>query len=240
MKNLAPKERIILPLDFPSLKESRPVVEALRDHVGLFKIGWTLFIAEGFHAVREVQALAGDKKVFLDLKISGQTFGDIPHQVGGAAAAFKAGTQGIEFLTVHTWEGEEVVARLVGDFKDGIKVLGVTVLTSSPDSGKVSDEVLRRAKIAGSAGCHGVVCSGHEAGLVKKAHGPDFIVVTPGIRPAWAKVSRDDQRRVMTPREAVLNGADYVVVGRPIYRDKDPVRAAQRVADEIQAALGQA
>ena len=126
-----------------------------------------------------------------------------------------------------------------------VQVLGITVLTSlsemdSKTSGyskTVQERVLDLARVAKKAGCAGVVCSGREAKAVKEECGKDFIVVTPGIRPNWAAVSGDDQQRIMTPGEAIRNGADYVVVGRPISQAKDPVEAAEKITQEIMEAL---
>ena len=129
--------------------------------------------------------------------------------------------------------------------QNGTKVLGITVLTSLTEEeskelgypGSIEERVLTRAGIAKRAGCAGVVCSGHEAKAVKQKFGEDFIVVTPGIRPSWSNIINDDQRRIMTPKEAILNGSDYIVVGRPISIAKDPVEASDKIAQEIEEAL---
>jgi orotidine-5'-phosphate decarboxylase len=232
-------ERIILPLDFESLAEVMPLIKALKDHVGLFKIGLTLFLKEGFDVIRRIHEIAGGQKIFFDMK-----FHDTPWQVAGASAALMSGSVGVRFVTVHTIEGETMPRAVVGAMRNGTKVLGITVLTSLSEkeakqlgyATSVQDRVIALSTIAKNSGCAGVVCSGHEAKAVKKKTGSGFIVVTPGIRPSWANVDNDDQRRVMTPAEAVQNGADYVVVGRPIFKSKDPVGAAKKIAEEMEEA----
>ncbi len=237
--SLSAKGRIIFPLDFDSLNLAIKFVETLRDHVGLFKVGLTLFVKEGPQVLHRIQQIAGNK-IFLDLK-----FHDIPETVRSVSAVISSLSGEVTFITVHTSDGEAMVRAAVEATKDGTRVLGVTVLTSLSDVDlkaaglrkTVQERVLDLSRIAKSAGCAGVVCSGHEARAVKQELGKDFIVVTPGIRPKWAAVSGDDQRRIMTPGEAILNGADYVVVGRPIYKAQDPVQAAEKIADEIEKAL---
>ncbi len=218
-----------MPLDFESLDEATRLTKDLKDHVGLFKIGLALFVKEGPRVIQSIHDIAGDR-IFLDLK-----FHDIPETVRKASEALIAVSQGIRFITVHTSEGEGAVKAAVGALKGKIRVLGVTILTSSGNQ-KTVTSVLELSRIAKKAGCAGVVCSGHEAKTVKKECGENFIVVTPGIRPVWASVQRDDQRRIMTPGEAIRNGADYIVVGRPIYKSPDPVDTAVRIAEEIEGA----
>jgi orotidine-5'-phosphate decarboxylase len=184
-------------------------------------------------------------KIFLDLK-----FHDIPETVKGAMKS--ANALGAEFVTVHCDEGRRLLetvveeARLKPRTTEGTKVLAVTVLTSlSRESLKemgfredLQDPlklVLHRARIAKSAGCAGVVCSGQEASFVRREFGKDFIIVTPGIRPSWSVIKNDDQQRITTPSDAIKAGADYIVVGRPIRTAKDPADAAKRIAEEIEA-----
>lgn len=236
---LSAKERIVFPLDVPSLEEAKRFVKLLKDRVGLFKVGLTLFIKEGFQVIKMIEDIAGHK-IFLDLK-----FHDIPETVGNASSVLMSKSQGIKFVTVHTSEGGRMVRAVVEKMTKGTGVLGVTVLTSMDEkeseelgySKPIKDRVLALAGIAKRAGCVGVVCSGNEAKAVKERLGKEFVVVTPGIRPAWANIHKDDQRRVMTPKEAILNGADYIVVGRPIYTAKDPADAANKIAQEIEEAL---
>src|SRR3972149_1004677 len=248
-----PKDRIIFPLDFPDYNSAKKYVEILKGHIGLFKIGLELFVKEGPEILKLISG-EGKAKIFLDLK-----FHDIPETVKGAMKS--ANALGAEFITVHCDEGRKLldaaveaaanppIPPLVKGGKGGFtKVLAVTVLTSlSRDSLKemgMREElqdplklVLHRARIAKSAGCAGVVCSGLEASFVRKEFGNDFIIVTPGIRPSWSVIKNDDQQRIVTPSDAIKAGADYIVVGRPIRTAKDPVDAVKRIEKEIEEAL---
>lgn len=233
---LEPKDRIIFPLDVPDYETAMPLVEKLTGRVGLFKVGLELFIAEGPRIVEAVNN-AGDTGVFLDLKLH-----DIPATVTRAfetAARLKP-----VFITVHCEQGDGFLNPVSTKFP-GTKILGITLLTSL-DGGHLQKLGLRaeyvndlsslavvRALIAKEAGCGGVVCSGLEATTIRKAIGPEMAIVTPGIRPRWSLVEGDDQKRIVTPGKAVHNGADYIVVGRPIRDAGDPAEAARRVADEI-------
>lgn len=232
------KDRIVLPLDVGSFDEAKGTIKRLKDGVGLFKVGLTLFVKEGKPLIEYLKEEVGGDRIFLDLK-----FHDIPETVGNASAV--VASLGVKFLTVHASEGGRILKAAADGMREGTQILGITVLTSSSDAElkelgitmPLKERVLTLAKIARRAGCAGVVCSGLEAADVKRECGDDFIVVTPGIRPAWAHISGDDQRRVMTPGEAIRRGADYVVVGRPIYTASDVIGAAQRVAEEIEEAL---
>ena len=226
-------------LDFSSLEEATQAVRLLKNHVGMFKIGLELFVKEGPRAVREIQRIA-ENGVFLDLK-----FFDIPETVRRAMAVLKPFSDGIRFITVHAAGGAAMLKAVVEEAGGKNQVLGVTILTSThggvgrgqPGTESVEDRVVEFARGAKESGCAGVVCSSGEARSVKEACGQSFIVVTPGIRPGWANVTADDQARVMTPREAISNGADYLVIGRPITRANDPVKAADQIAQEIDEAL---
>ena len=236
-----PKDYIIFPLDVASEDEARRYIELLADHVGLFKVGLELFIRSGPDIVRFINS-AGSAGVFLDLKLH-----DIPATVFRAMEGIA--DLGVHFATVHCGETPKMLETAVAGSRGQVRILGVTVLTSVaakdietagyrsefyPD---LSALVLKRARMAQKAGCAGVVCSGLEAMAIKKQIGADFITVTPGIRPTWAAGEKDDQRRVTTPAQAVNNGSDYLVIGRPIRDAADTREAAERVADEIQAAL---
>jgi len=240
------KDRIIFPLDFPDIDSARKYIEILRDNIGLFKVGLELFVKEG-PSILSIIKKEGRAKIFLDLK-----FHDITETVKGAMKS--ANALGAEFITVHCDEGRRLLeavveeARLKPRTTEGTKVLAVTVLTSlSRDSLKemgMREElqdplklVLHRARIAKSAGCAGVVCSGLEASFVRKEFGKDFIIVTPGIRPSWSVIKNGDQQRIVTPSDAIKAGADYIVVGRPIRSAKDPVDAVKRIAEEIENTL---
>ncbi|MBI5885036.1 MAG: orotidine-5'-phosphate decarboxylase, partial [Deltaproteobacteria bacterium] len=208
------RRRIVFALDVPGVSEAVRYAALLKDSVGVFKVGLELFIAAGPDVVRAVQETSG-RGVFLDLKLH-----DIPATVMNATRA--AARFSPQFLTVHSSDGSGVLKAAV-EAAPGIKVLAVTVLTSSSaielsEAGIDArykdplDLVVHRAMVAKYAGCAGVVCSGLEAKAVRKACGKDFLLVTPGIRGKDDPVG--DQKRVVTAYEAVKNGADYVVVGR--------------------------
>ena len=236
-----PKEYIIFPLDVPSRDEAMQYVYRLKDHVGLFKVGLELFISEGPEILSAISD-AGVPGIFLDLKLH-----DIPATVSRAFLA--AAKYHPVFVTIHCDEGEGVLKAVARDNPAGTKILAITVLTSlSSESlrllgydprfeNRMVDLVLLRARTARNAGCHGVVCSGHEVAAIKKEFGEELIIVSPGIRPLWGEVAQDDQARIVTPQKAVKDGADYIVVGRPIRDAPDPAEAAQRIADDIGSAL---
>lgn len=236
MTSISPKDRIIFALDVPGVAEAARFAGLLKDHVGMFKIGLELFVACGPEIVRAVRENGG-RGIFLDLK-----FHDIPETVKGAMRS--ASKLGVDLVTVHTSDGQAMMKAAV-EAAGASKVLGVTVLTSLssdafPEAGidkgfTPASLVLHRAKSAKAAGCAGIVCSGQEARAVREALGPDFLIVTPGVRSADDAMG--DQKRVVTPFEAVKNGADYIVVGRPIRNAPDPVEAAKRIAGEIEKGL---
>ena len=237
-----PEDYIIFPLDVPDLHQALELVEELKNNVGLFKIGLQLFVKEGPEAVEAVRSKGGSAGIFLDMK-----FHDIPATVKGAIAS--ASRLGAQFVTVHCDEGGGLLKAAVEAFQGKTQLLGITVLTSlnsrdleplgfreefQKDLGRLT---VVRARLAKDAGCAGIVCSGKEAALVKKELGPDFLIVTPGIRPAWSLVDGDDQKRITTAAQAVAAGADYIVIGRPIRDAENRVEAAQKVAEEIRVAL---
>lgn len=234
------KNKIILALDVSSQHEAVNLVRELNNYVGAFKVGLELFNSVGpkiFDALRN----AGAERIFYDCK-----FHDIPNTVAGAARA--AVRMGIWMFNVHASGGSAMMRAAVeaaGDeaHRQGIEtplVIGVTVLTSISE--KVLHEelsvpmllenhVTHLAILAQNAGLAGVVASPHEIIPVKAACGPEFIVVTPGVRPQWA--ATNDQARIMTPREALNNGADYLVIGRAVTAVKNRVEAAERILEEI-------
>lgn len=241
VKDLLPRQRIIFPLDVPTSDDAVAAAKLLSGHVGVFKIGLELFVRCGPEVIDSVKAAAPAAKIFLDLKLH-----DIPETV--RRAALSASELGVEFLTVHCDTPD--LAGSLADLHARTIVLGVTVLTSLTgadlkDMGldkrfqDPSALVLHRAGIAKKAGLTGVVCSGLEVARVKQAFGEEFITVTPGIRLVGDEfvVASDDQKRVVTPYEAVRSGADYIVVGRPIRDAADPIAAATEVALDIERAL---
>ncbi len=234
---MEPKDRLIFALDVPDLKEAVRYAKLLNGSVGCFKVGLQLFVSEGpavLQAIRE----HSDIDIFLDLKLH-----DIPATVRSGVKA--ATRHNVQYLTVHCGSGLDMLrAAAHGATGSSLKLLAVTVLTSSGAedfSGsdpsmqemQLANLVLDRARQAQSAGCHGVVCSGQEVSHVKNAVQNKIIAVVPGIRPAWSNVSKDDQSRITTPTQAVSDGADLIVVGRPIRDAKDPKEAACRIVDEI-------
>jgi len=235
-----PKARIILPLDFYSLDEASLLLGALKRRVGMLKVGYTLLIREGRSVLDRLHQMTG-LPLFVDLK-----FHDIPRTVQQAATAAVASSDHVRFLTVHTCDGEAIVRAAIDGVKPGVGVLGVTVLTSQSEVGGpapgaaagVRERVVQLAQLAKQAGCEGVICSGHEVGAVKQALGREFLTVVPGIRPSWTELTNDDQRRAMTPGEAIAAGADYLVIGRPIVKARDPVEAVERISQEMGEALG--
>lgn len=238
----SPSDYITFPLDVATAAEARRLTADLADVVGMFKIGLELFVRSGPAVVEQVRA-AGARRIFLDLKLH-----DIPKTVERAAAA--AAAIGVDFLTVHCSEDPRMMAAAVAGGGGRLGVLGVTVLTSTsaadlkaagyapPYDQDVFALVQQRARTAVGAGCAGIVCSGLEVGPLKAALAESFVAVTPGIRPAWEGVGADDQRRVVTPAEAVRRGADYLVIGRPIRNAADPAAAARKVAEEIASVSG--
>ena len=228
--------RIIFPLDFSDLKEALKYVHLLKDRIAIFKVGLELFVSNGPDAVREVLA-AGGKRIFLDLK-----FHDISETVQRALRSSLI--EKVEFITVHTGDGTALLSAAVKSVSPGTKVLGVTVLTSLSEEElkktlllregiTMKELVLHRARMAKDAGCAGVVCSGHELSLIREQFGKGLMTVVPGVRPLWSLVEGDDQRRIVTPRDAALRGADYIVVGRPVRDAKDPVGAIEKILKEI-------
>lgn len=236
-----PKNYIVFPLDLPSYDQAMTYVDLLQEHVGVFKVGLELFISEGPAILKSIRN-AGDAGIFLDLKLH-----DIPATVKRAFIA--ASHHGPEFVTVHCDEGEDILRSVAENNPGNTKILAITVLTSLNQQKLIelgysekytkdlSALVMLKAGMAKAAGCHGVVCSGLEVSMIKAKFGNELIAITPGIRPAWSVVDQDDQQRIVTPADAVKNGADYVVVGRPIRDAKDPADAAKRVAEEIGSVL---
>jgi orotidine-5'-phosphate decarboxylase len=221
--------RLIVPLDLPTVADARAMVARLDDAVSFYKVGLELFASDGMTLARELKA--GGKQVFLDWKL---------HDIGATverSAAVLAGA-GCDFLTVHG-EPQVMAAAVRGRQGSDLKVLAVTVLTSLTDADlaemgfteTAASLVERRIRHAIAAGCDGVIASPMEAALARRLGGPDFLVVTPGVRPDWA--DRNDQQRVSTPAQALADGASHIVCGRPITAAVDPKAAALRVAAEM-------
>ena len=235
MAGLAAPDRLIVALDVPSTDEALALVDRLGESASLYKIGLQLFPVGGVELASTL--VARQKKVFLDFK-----FYDIGTTVRNAVVS--AAGIGASFLTVHG-SGDIVAGAVAGRGNSSLKLLAVTVLTSMDEKslkelgyeGRVSDLVLARARLALDAGADGIVASAREAELLRRELGKGFIVVTPGIRSPG--VPEDDQKRISTPYDAILAGADYLVVGREITRADDPASAALRVVTQIEKALAE-
>jgi len=237
----AAKDYIVFPLDLPSIEKAAEYVALLSDWVGMFKVGLELFVQAGPEIIGIIKK-SGAAKVFLDLKLH-----DIPETVFRAMS--RIADMGVSFTTVHCGETSRMLDAAVKGSNGHVGVLAVTVLTSitagdiqasgftEKFTTDVSKLVIKRAEMAKAAGCNGVVCSGREVQMIKEIFGFEFVAVTPGIRPDWGSGVKDDQRRIMTPGQAVSRGADYLVIGRPIRDAEDPVSAAQAIAEEIETAL---
>lgn len=224
---MQPRDRLAVALDVSTRDDVLRLVDQLHDAAGVFKIGLQAFTSVGPSIVREV--VARGERVFLDLKIH-----DIPNTA--SHAIHEVASLGASMTTVHASGGE---AMLRACAHDSVLVLGVTVLTSLDDASLQSigfatnaiDTAVRLARLAQTSGLRGVVASPHEITAIREACGRDFVILTPGIRPSGADAG--DQRRTMTPREAVSAGADYIVVGRPITNAADPRSAALRIVEEM-------
>ncbi|HJQ39327.1 MAG TPA: orotidine-5'-phosphate decarboxylase [Thermoanaerobaculia bacterium] len=224
---MQPRDRLVIALDVSTRDDVLRLVDQLHGAAGVFKIGLQAFTSLGPSIVREV--VARGKRVFLDLKIH-----DIPNTASHAIS--EVASLGASIATVHASGGE---AMLRACTHDSLLVLGVTILTSLDSTelqriglaGSVIDNAVRLAQLAERAGLRGVVASPHEIAPIRDACGGGFVILTPGIRPAGSDAG--DQRRTMTPREAIAAGADYIVIGRPITNAADPRSAAMRVVEEM-------
>ncbi|MDJ0958728.1 MAG: orotidine-5'-phosphate decarboxylase [Arenicellales bacterium] len=221
------QDRLIVALDLSSPLAARELVERLDESITFYKLGLELFMAGGYFELVD-WLLKKNKKVFVDLK-----FFDVPATVSSAVRQLN--NRGISFVTVH---GNDSIVQAAVNAKDDIKLLAVTVLTSL-DRGDLKDLgfdcdveelVLSRARRAAQIGCDGVIASGLEAARLRQELGSKLLIVSPGIRPVD---NDDDQKRVVTPTQAFENGADYIVVGRPIRDAADPKQAAEKIQKQI-------
>jgi orotidine-5'-phosphate decarboxylase len=233
-----PRERLIFALDVEHFGEAQRLVGLLKGHIGLFKVGKQIFTHAGPKVIDMIRRKA--EHVFLDLK-----FHDIPNTV--AKASEEAAKLGAAMFTVHSMGGYEMMKRAVESSRNVAKqlnvpkplILAVTILTSMDQATleevgiqtPLEEQVIRLATLAKKAGVSGVIASPREISLIRERCGPDFLIVTPGVRPASA--TKDDQKRTLTPGEAVRAGADYIVVGRPIKDAEDPVKAADEIVREM-------
>ena len=231
-KSIANKDRLIVALDVPDVQQAKVLVNQLGDSVSFYKIGLELFMTGDYFNLLNWLS-EKNKKIFVDLK-----FFDIPKTVARAVAQLNG--KNVEFATIH---GNDGMMKAAAQAKLDVKILAVTALTSL-DQGDLKDMgfqcnieqlVVSRAKRALSSGCDGVVASGHEALILRKEVDEKLLVVTPGIRPVE---NDDDQKRAVTVSQAFTNGADYIVVGRPIRDARVPQQMAETIQQEIQITLG--
>ncbi len=235
-KNIPLNERIIFALDVSSHDEAIELVEKLDGDIKFFKVGLQLFLAGWFPTIEAI--IARGNKVMVDLK-----FFDIPETVKLAVDQLK--NRGVTFATVH---GNDPILKAATQDKSDLKILAITVLTSFGENdmkemgmtGSIRDLVLLRSKKALEIGCDGVVSSALEANEIRKESGSNFLIVTPGIRPGVnIEDDDDDQKRIATAKEAIINGADYVVIGRPIRNSDDPIALIRKLQKEIKEGLAE-
>lgn len=227
---ISPRDRLIVALDFPAKSKALALVSALSGAATIYKIGLQLYTAEGPEIVRAVAATGA--KIFLDLKLH-----DIPSTVAKAVAA--AGELGAQMLTLHLSGGRAMLSAAVEAGAPHLSLLGVTVLTSATAEtlteigvrSGIEQQVLRLAELGQESGIDGLITSPHEVLSLRKRFGDQMELITPGVRPTWA--AANDQKRFTTPNEALKNGADYLVIGRPITADPDPRAAFDRLLAEI-------
>ena len=225
-------DRIIVALDVATKEKALDLIEELRDQISFFKIGLQLYTAEGPEIVRAIGATGAN--VFLDLKLH-----DIPNTVGLAIES--AAQLEIQMLTIHLSGGEAMIRAAVSAKPQDLLLLGVTVLTSADEQtirqigipDKIENQVLRLAKLGVENGIDGIVASPHEIATLRHEFGDKIKIVVPGIRPARSESA--DQKRVMTPREAIHAGADYLVIGRPIIAHSRPGEAVTKILRELGA-----
>lgn len=233
-------DRLIVALDVSTMDAMKSIVSSLGDSVSFYKVGMELFYAEGDQTVRYLQDQG--KHVFLDLKLH-----DIPNTVAHGVSSLTR--LGANLITIHGQGGPIMMKAAAQAAREsaeqlGIerpKLLAITVLTSFDDEAwtsiggqlPISDQVIRLAKLAKESGMDGIVCSALEAKMIREACGPDFLIVTPGIRPAFA--ATNDQKRIATPASALADGASRLVIGRPITQAANPQEAVRLIIEEMES-----
>lgn len=229
------KDRLIIALDYSNMEDAKNIVEILGETVSFYKVGLELFLNSKGEMVEYLTQKG--KKVFLDLK-----FHDIPNTT--TMASLFAAKQDVFMFNVHASGGRtmmESVAKRVKEVNPEILSIAVTILTSFSEEGlketfkselTLKELALNLAKLTKEAGMDGIVCSPWEAKAIKELCGENFKTVCPGVRPKWSVAN--DQERIMTPKDAILNGCDYLVVGRPVTKNENPVEAAKKVLAEIE------
>lgn len=227
---LSARDRLIVALDFPTPAKALALVSSLSGGVSIYKIGLQLYTAAGPAIVQAVAASGA--KIFLDLKLH-----DIPNTVAKAVSA--AGELGVAMLTVHLCGGTVMLKAAMEAKPPHLSLLGVTVLTSATQEtlgelgihAAMPDHVIQLATLGQKAGIDGLITSPQEVGALRQRMGAEMLLVTPGVRPLWA--AADDQKRFTTPAEAVRDGANYLVIGRPITASPDPRSAVERIVEEL-------
>lgn len=232
------KDRLIIALDYSNMEDAKNIVETLGDTVSFYKVGLELFLNSKGEMVDYLTEKG--KKVFLDLK-----FHDIPNTT--TMASLFAAKRNVFMFNIHATGGKQMmesVAKKVKEVNPEMLAIAVTILTSFSEEGvqetfkstlNIKELVLNLAKLTKEAGMDGVVCSPWEAKAIKESCGDMFKTVCPGVRPRWS--AANDQERIMTPKDAILNGCDYLVVGRPITKNENPVEAAKLVLKEIEEGM---
>jgi orotidine-5'-phosphate decarboxylase len=227
--------KIIVALDYSNKNEAVALVKRLKKYISIFKVGFELFLSCGSSIIKEINEIGG--KVFLDLKLH-----DIPNTVMKSSKVIA--DMNVFMFNLHTSGGFEMMKRTMEEIKKSNNkpiVVGVTVLTSLNSNilskelsinCDVKEQVLRLAKLAKLAGLDGVVASGEEISDIKRECGSNFKVVVAGVRPLWFK-DKDDQKRIITPKEAIEKGADFIVIGRPITRVDNPEESAKKIIKEV-------
>jgi orotidine-5'-phosphate decarboxylase len=235
---MKPEDRVIVPLDVPSQEKAIALIEKLPD-VKFWKVGLELFVSSGSEIIKTLKSR--DKQIFLDLK-----FHDIPNTMAGASRA--AATYGVDLITVHATAGRNALKAATEAAQSGAeaagclpaKVIAITLLTSLTSRElafdlkiplELPEYALAMALLAQETGLNGAVCSPEEVAELRQICGDDFLLVCPGIRPKWAEAG--DQKRSLTPSDAIKAGANYLVIGRPITAAPDPVAAWERICEEI-------
>ena len=224
------RDRLIIALDYADAGHAIDCAGDLRGEISCFKIGLQLYTAAGPEIVRAVAET--NAKIFLDLKLH-----DIPNTV--AKAVESAAALGVQMLTIHLSGGRQMIEAAVAASPPDLLLLGVTVLTSSDDAtlretgvgSGVQEQTMRLAELGAAAGIRGFIASPQEVQSLRAQLGDEITIVTPGVRPEWS--SSDDQKRFTTPREALLNGADYLVIGRPVTAHAEPREAVRKILGEL-------
>jgi orotidine-5'-phosphate decarboxylase len=230
----SPNHRIIFPLDLPTAEVALKFAKLLKGRIFWHKVGLQLFVREGPDVLKRIRDVSPEASIFLDLKLH-----DIPATVANAVRNLSE--LEADLATVHAQGGPEMLSAAVKN-AGKTKILAVTLLTSlapaamaelAPEFRAPGALVLHLAKRALASSCHGIVAGADDVARIRKVAGPEPLIVVPGIRPSWAEVDADDQKRTGTPAGAIADGADLLVIGRPIRDAADPAKAADLIAEEI-------